>query len=202
MEQLDAETGSGGLVIMMPVEYPFIILASVLLCLECLMFSYWTIKERRRLFTREWLADNFEEEHMQAVSEDTKGNQVPLEIPAGGFPDCGEGRFSEKLSYRDWIIFNQTHRVHANFVEGLPAILTIILSSGFLLPALTTLVAYVTIFLRALGFILVINLRGTEGFNISTMKCVSFLLNDLVIYSLGVFSFCYIAYSTNGTFGS
>ena len=85
---------------MMPIEYPLIILASVLLCIECLLFSYWTVKERRRLFTREWLADNFEEEHMQAVSEDFK-NEIPNEIPSGGFPDCGEGRYSEKLSYKN-----------------------------------------------------------------------------------------------------
>ena len=57
----------GGLVIMMPVEYPLIIFASILLCIECQMFSYWTFKERRRLFNREWLSDNFEEEHVQAL---------------------------------------------------------------------------------------------------------------------------------------
>ena len=87
-------------------------------------------------------------------------------------------------------------------MESLPAIITILLVSGLSMPALTTLVAYVTIFLRALGFILVINLRGTEGFNISTMKCVSFLLNDLVIYSLGVAVMVFMAYDSNGTFGS
>ena len=54
---------SGQLVVIMPKEYPFIILASVLLCIECGVFSYWTTRERRRLFTREWLSDNFEEEH-------------------------------------------------------------------------------------------------------------------------------------------
>ena len=80
--------------------------------------------------------------------------------------------------------------------------MTILLVSGFILPALTTLVAYATIFLRAIGFILVINLRGTEGFNISTMKCISFLLNDLVIYSLGLAAIIYMAYDSNGTFGS
>ena len=197
----ETEASGKGLVIMMPVEFPYIILASVLLCIECLLFSYWTVKERRRLFTREWLADKFEEEHMQAVSEDDKG-EIPIEISPGGFPDCGEGRYSEKLTYKDWLIFNQTHRVHVNFVESLPAIITILLVSGLSLPALTTLAAYVTIFLRAIGFILVINLRGTEGFNISTMKCVSFLLNDLVIYSLGVAAMGYMAIDSNGTFGS
>ena len=197
----ETEVLGKGLVIMMPVEFPYIILASVLLCIECLLFSYWTVKERSRLFTREWLADKFEEEHMQAVSEDDKG-EIPIEISSGGFPDCGEGRYSEKLPYKDWLIFNQTYRVHVNFVESLPAIITILLVSGLSLPALTTLVAYVTIFLRAIGFILVINLRGTEGFNISTMKCVSFLLNDLVIYSLGAVALVYMAIDSNGTFGS
>ena len=92
--------------------------------------------------------------------------------------------------------------MHVNFVEALPAIITIILMSGFFLPRLTTLVACGTIFLRAIGFILVINLRGTEGFNISTMKCVSFLLNDLFIYSLGLAAIVSMAIDSNGTFGS
>ena len=104
------------LVIMMPKEYPLLILASVLLCIECQFFAYWTIKERRRLFTHEWLMDNFEEEHMQAVSEDQK-REVASEIAVGGFPDCGEGRYSQKLAYADWIKFNNAMRVHMNFVE-------------------------------------------------------------------------------------
>ena len=67
------------------------------------------------------------------MSED--GNHMfRAEIATGGFPDCGEGRYSEKLPYKDWFIFNQTHRVHVNFVEALPAIITIILFSGLYIP--------------------------------------------------------------------
>ena len=49
---------------------------------------------------------------------------------------------------------------------------------------------------------LVINLKGHEGFNISSMKCVSYLLSDLVIYGLGFIAFGYMMSASNGTLGS
>ena len=53
-----------GLVWVIPDDYPFVILAAVLLCIECFLFTFAVAQARGRIFTREWLTDNFEEEHI------------------------------------------------------------------------------------------------------------------------------------------
>ena len=53
------------LVWVIPEDYPFVLFTVVLLCVECFIFSYWTIRIRKKVFNREWLTDNFEEEHIQ-----------------------------------------------------------------------------------------------------------------------------------------
>ena len=57
----------------------------------------------------------------------------------GGFPDSGEGRYAQKLPYESWIRFNNAQRVHQNFVESLPVILTYLSVGGLFLPKLTLL---------------------------------------------------------------
>ena len=64
-------------------------------------------------------------------------------LATGGFPDCGEGRYAEKLSYPDWIKFNNAMRVHQNFVEQLPMVLTFLMFSGLILPKTTMIVGFV-----------------------------------------------------------
>ena len=61
-----------------------------------------------------------------------------------GFPDAGDGRYAQKLPYGDWVKFNNAVRVHLNFVESLPCVLTILLYSGLFLPKITMYVAFVT----------------------------------------------------------
>jgi hypothetical protein len=33
------------------------------------------------------------------------------------YPDMGNGRYSEKLSYKEWFEFNNAIRVHYNYIE-------------------------------------------------------------------------------------
>ena len=35
----------------------------------------------------------------------------------GGYPDCGNGIYADKLSYEDWYKFNKKQRGHLNFLE-------------------------------------------------------------------------------------
>ena len=98
METLAEES----MVLMMPIEYPYVILACVILCIECILFSFFTGRQRGKVFSREFMEENFGEEHIEAMNEE----EVERELSAGGFPDGGDGRYSEKLSYRDWYIFN------------------------------------------------------------------------------------------------
>jgi hypothetical protein len=54
----------------------------------------------------------------------------PVLDPHMGFPDCGSGRYSEKLDYKDWYDFNNAQRVHMNYVEQLPLIMALIFISA------------------------------------------------------------------------
>jgi len=55
-------------------------------------------------------------------------------ITALGYPDMGEGLYSEKLEYKDWFEFNNAQRAHLNFVENLFLVIPCLLISGLELP--------------------------------------------------------------------
>ena len=92
-------------VIVLPTEYPLILLACVFLCIECFLIGPLVVsKARFSAFNKEFM-QQFEEEHKKAFGQDA--------TPAvGGFPDQGDGRYSEKLSYKAWFDFNKANRCH------------------------------------------------------------------------------------------
>lgn len=55
-------------------------------------------------------------------------------LPKEGYPDMGSGRFAEKLSYKDWYIFNNGQRIHYNYLEALTSVVTFLLIGGLLYP--------------------------------------------------------------------
>ena len=96
-----------------PSEVPYIVLCIVILGIECFFTAYLAVVPKRvKHFTTEFMAQ-FKEEHQAAFGKDSE--------PAnGGFPDSGNGYYSEKLSYEAWYEFNCAQRVHLNFVETMP----------------------------------------------------------------------------------
>ena len=40
-----------------------------------------------------------------------------IKAPVGGAPDDGNGKFSDRLDYKDWVTFNVFQRIHKNFYE-------------------------------------------------------------------------------------
>ena len=72
-----------------------LILAVGLLYFVTLATSFFV---RKRLYTREFM-DKFNEEHLTNFPE-------AGEAPGLGYPDTGNGRFSAKLPYADWIDMN------------------------------------------------------------------------------------------------
>lgn len=90
-------------------------------------------KLRREYFTEEFQEKNFGEEHRKAFGP----NQKPAK---GGYPDVGDGRYSDKLTYEQWHKFNNAQRAHQNSLEQLPMFLTAILVGGQIFPKLSALV--------------------------------------------------------------
>ena len=60
-----------------------------------------------------------------------------------GHPDAGDGRYSDKLPYKQWVEFNNAVRVHMNFVEMLPVIVVTFIFGGIFLPRVTMYAAII-----------------------------------------------------------
>ena len=105
-----------------PSEYGHVLLVSVVIALQCSLIGYLVAGLKRvRLFTKAFMEKNFAEEHKKAF-----GKSPPL----AGNPDMGSGRYSDKLSYKDWFEFNNAQRVHYNYVEQFGPTLLFLLVAG------------------------------------------------------------------------
>ena len=110
------------------------------LCFECFMIGMVVVgPARKRIFNKEFMA-KFKDVHTSAF---------PGSEPAeGGHPDCGEGRYSDALPYKEWVEFNNAFRTHINFVEMLPIIVGTLVLGGIFLPRVTMWVAIVNTIAR------------------------------------------------------
>jgi glutathione S-transferase len=66
------------------------------------------------------------EEHKKVTGQSTINNY--------GYPDMGNGRYSEFLDYEQWLKFNNAQRAHYNMVESSGPALAMMLSVGLLQP--------------------------------------------------------------------
>ena len=116
-----------------PDLYPWVLLCAVILSIECLLVGYIAaIPARTRVFTgmKEGFMSRFKYEHEAAFGTGAR-------LAPGGFPDSGNGYYADRLPYKDWYELNNAMRVHQNFVEQLPHMLTILLVCGLYTPEAT-----------------------------------------------------------------
>ena len=81
---------------------------------------------RKKYFTSSNLAKSFNE-HKDAFPADSQ-------LPKSGYPDDGNGRYSDKLSFEEWFMLNNYMRVWQNLLEFTPMILILILIAGIEFP--------------------------------------------------------------------
>ncbi len=96
----------------------------------------------------------------------------------------GGGRYTQKLSYKEWYEFSSAQRAHYNFVEWIASTLVLILISGvyFPIPAASLgLAVFIARLLYAIGYAV----GGPNG------RLIGVLINDLAI--LGVFVLGFIS---------
>ena len=125
-----------------PAEFPITMLCGVVLCIECFLCGMNVgLKARPKAFNKDFM-EQFKEVHHEAF---------PGSDPAvGGHPDAGDGRYSDKLEYKDWVEFNNAMRVHVNFTEMLPVILVTLVLGGLFVPQVTMWVAIINTIARAI----------------------------------------------------
>ena len=73
------------------------------------------------------------EEHKKAVGSQPFCSQ--------GYPDMGNGRFAEQLTYAEWLSFNNAQRGHQNALETLPGVLACLFAGGAVYPATSAALA-------------------------------------------------------------
>ena len=96
--------------VIVPKEYPLVILACVILAIQGFCYTFYVIKHRGKTFNKEFIDGKCKPMHEEGRKDNEK--KLPVNVAGGGFPDGGDGRYSDKLSYRDWYLFNQAARAH------------------------------------------------------------------------------------------
>ena len=98
------------MIINLPETYNWVMFSSILLLIECLMIGFIVGGgARKRIYSKEHMAQ-FNEEHEKAFGKGTQPNKE-------AYPDTGNGYYSQKLPYKDWLEMNLRQRTHANFLE-------------------------------------------------------------------------------------
>ena len=118
----------------------------------------------------------FKKEHEQGYDSDSDVTKLK-----GGWPDSGEGRYSQKLTYKAWYEFNCSERAHQNFVEQLPIILIFLILGSFFLPRFALYTGYLVAVSRPL-YALAYIVKGPD------LRFVNALAN-LSTYALGIGAF-------------
>lgn len=83
--------------ITLPEQYPYVLGIACAITFHCLIVGFGAGSMRRTKFSSEFMEKNFGNLHLKEMKE---------KIPRGGYPDCGNGVYSDKLSYKDWFYFN------------------------------------------------------------------------------------------------
>ena len=171
----DAEAESMGYPLMIPIpyEFPLTLIAITIICMECVVIGFaGTGPARKAAFNPEFMKQ-FQSEHEAAFPG--------TEVSVGGFPDGGEGRYSKKLPYGDWVHFNNAVRVHKNFVEGLPLLISTLAICGLLAPKGAVTVG----FLIAIGRPIYTGMYLNKGAN---ARIFGLLVGSLPVYMLILWS--------------
>ena len=110
-------------------NYGYVLLAATAIGFECYAIGFAVPQVvRTKYFTKEFLEENFGEIHKREIGHD---------IPKLGYPDLGNGRYSQKLPYKAWFEFNNAQRAHHQFVENVGIVIPTTLIAGIGYPKLS-----------------------------------------------------------------
>ena len=157
-------------------EYGYVLLVCVLIAFEIIVIGFLIPSfARKKTFTEEWMKENFGQEHREALNDDIKGQ---------GYPDMGNGIYSQKLSYKQWYEFNSAQRAHYNYVEWIASTLALILIAGVYFPVPSAALG-LGVFLGRLIYAIGYAIGGPQG------RLIGVLINDLAF--LGTFVLAFIS---------
>ena len=147
-------------------DYGLVILASSAVAFEYYLTPLIFVSPvRRRVFTKEFLEKNFGHIHRKEIGG---------EVPRGGYPDHGDGRYSQALSYKDWLDLSSAYRVHLNFAEQIGIIIPFTLIAGVRYPKVAAYLGFgyaVSRIVYGLGYLHKPSARnwGSAGISVITL---------------------------------
>ncbi len=134
-------------------DYGYVLWAVGGLCVQCYLTGFEINFIRKKIFTKDFMQQNFSEVHKKELGQN---------LGSMGFPDTGSGRYSEKLSYRNWYLFNLAQRTHLNFVEQIGVVVPMLLAGGVYYPKLAACLGW-TYFFGRLLYRLTYKSKGARG---------------------------------------
>lgn len=115
------------------------------------------------------MRNNFYQEHNLYVKDDISHSS--------GYPDMGNGRYSDKLSYPDWLLFNKAQRVHLNYLENLPSILISLILAGTYSPQFAAINGFIYVFGRLLYSIFYMTRKAAKN----PLRLVGAVIGDICL---------------------
>ena len=105
----------------------------IAIAIQCIFTGFVAGGGRRKAFSKEFMEKHFGEEHKKAF-----GGSPPKQ----GYPDMGNGRFSDKLDYKTWYNFNNRQRAHYNFVEQIGSVVALLIVAGIGYPEVSSILGW------------------------------------------------------------
>lgn len=105
-------------------EYKYVAGLACLISVYCVVIGFCAGARRRSLFSDQFMKMHFGDEHTKYC----KGAALPKQ----GYPDCGSGIYSQKLTYKDWLQFNEDQRAHKAFLEQVTIAVFCVFVSGLI----------------------------------------------------------------------
>ena len=103
-------------------DYRYVLLTASLICFHITITGFIAGGKRSKAFSKDFMEENFKTEHERFFPGQA--------VPKGGYPDMGNGRYSAKLSYKEWFEFNNLQRIHYNYLESVACIIIWLLIGG------------------------------------------------------------------------
>ena len=111
---------------LLPSDFNLVLRSAVVIGLVYQATGFLVTHARHKYFNKTQV-DQFKETHQKYFNSD------PV---VGGYPDCGDGRYADKLSFADWHSFNNAVRAYNNFGEMIVASILSVILVGLFFPPL------------------------------------------------------------------
>ena len=118
-----------------PDLYPWVLLQVGVISFQCIVIGFGAGAKRKEFFDGSVkVKDKYNEQHKATYIRD---------IPKGGYPDMGDGRFGQELTYKQWRAFQLDQRGHKNFLEQVAMIVFFQLVIGFMWPVVALVFGFI-----------------------------------------------------------